>query len=70
MSSMKYSPAGAAKDLAAQGRSMMPHGPGGAVPKPMDSVGKGGGMSANPKRAVECLDAWDKSPPKNGGKMY
>jgi hypothetical protein len=67
---MKYSPASAAKGLAAQGKATTPHGGGGMPPKPMDSVGKGGGMSANPKRAVECLDAWDKHPPMRRGKMY
>jgi len=67
---MKYSPAGAAKDLMSQGKSTTPHGPGGLPPKPMDGVGKGGGMAHNPKRAVECLDAWDKHPPKRDGKMY
>lgn len=66
---MKYAPSSAASCLKSQGSSTTPHGPGGKVPRPMDSVGKGGGMGYSPKTAAHCLDEWGraKDAPGNAG---
>ena len=64
---MKYSPSSAASCLSGQGKSTTPHGPGGKVPKPMDSIGKGAGMGYHPSKAASVLDGMDHKAPHNGG---
>lgn len=69
MSDQSHSSKEAMACLNSQGRSTSPHGPGGAPPKPADSVGKGAGMGYHPAKAASCLNEWgrEKDAPDNHG---